>query len=333
MSFAKRVFGLAFTCSGLAYLCEKINGLRPTVLVLMYHRVAPIDEFDPHLISATPANFNMQMRYLRHNYKVISIEQLAHYRKKPNMLPKRAVIVTFDDGYLDNYVHAFPVLRKYQIPATVNLTTGYIEKRELLWWDMLEYAINNTKQKKIRLEGKTLALTDKRRAVKFIFSIMKRAEDTRRKRICAQAMRQLGVRCPTKRMFLNWKQVREMKEEGIEFGAHTESHAILTKISFEHACQEIMASKEAIEEQLSRPTIFAYPNGTEHDMNDRLDSFLKQQGFRFSLSTIYGINHLTKNTFRLKRVGIENDDDMRMFAVKLTGFGRLLAKFYERYIK
>lgn len=107
-----------------------------TAIILMYHRVAEV-ELDPWLLCVTPEHFSEQLEVLRECAHPLSLRQFikAH---QTGTVPPRAVVVTFDDGYADNLYHAKPLLERYNIPATVFVSTGYIEQADEFWWDELE---------------------------------------------------------------------------------------------------------------------------------------------------------------------------------------------------
>ena len=107
--------------------------------VLTYHRVAKPNDtptLEPRLISTTPAMFAQQMRYLARHYAVVSLEDVLHAVTTGMRLPKRAVLITFDDAYRDVGDIAWPILQRYQLPATLFVPTWYPAQPErALWWD------------------------------------------------------------------------------------------------------------------------------------------------------------------------------------------------------
>ena len=149
-----------------------------------------------------------------------------------------------------------------------------------------------------------------------------------------QFSKELDVKIPQNRIpSLSWHNVREMYQNNIYFGSHTVTHPILTKISLKKAKYEITRSKEQIEKHIGgKVTVLAYPNGRQQDMSESLDSLLKQNGFIFSLSTIYGTNIPNSNLFRLNRIGIEYNDNLNLFRIKLLGLGKLFAPIYKKLV-
>jgi peptidoglycan/xylan/chitin deacetylase (PgdA/CDA1 family) len=102
-------------------------------LIICYHCIR--DEGNPHLRPAKIADFEKQMQYLSKVYNPISLEKMAQHIQNGTSLPSKAIAVTFDDGYQDNYENAYPILKKYNIPATFFLTTGFIGTGEIPAWD------------------------------------------------------------------------------------------------------------------------------------------------------------------------------------------------------
>jgi len=108
----------------------------------MYHRVhTPLS--DPWDLSVTPENFERQIKFLKSNYPIVSIGEIAHQIQKRN-IEKNSIAITFDDGYLDNFETARPILEKYSVPATFFITDGYLDNRQSFWWDELENIILQT---------------------------------------------------------------------------------------------------------------------------------------------------------------------------------------------
>ena len=333
----KKILGIIVFCSGFFYLYSFVSNLfgGRKVVILMYHRVADSKKeelFDCNMISSSKKNFEEQVRHLSSFFNVISFNDLLSYWRNEQHIPKKSVIITFDDGYKDNYSCAYPILKKYRLPATIFLATGHIGNNKLFWWDKIAYVVKKSKIKEFKLKGfGACSLMDRNKAIKSLQRYAKKLEETQKVKFIDQLQKMTKVRTPNaKNLFLSWSNVREMSKNGIYFGAHSVSHPILTRISLKQAKHEIINSKEKIErETANQVKVFAYPNGALGDMSDDIGKFLKQSGFSFALSTIYGVNKLCIDPFRLKRIGIEHDDDMRLFRIKLLGIGKSIASFLK----
>ena len=130
---------------------------KKTLTVLNYHRVDDInrenfDTFKPN-ISATPLEFDLQMGLLNEWFNVVSLSDLIGFLYGLNTIPPYAVLITFDDGYLDNYVYAHPILEKYHFPAVIFLTAGHIGYNRAFFWDLIAYCIYHTEHNQLDLHG------------------------------------------------------------------------------------------------------------------------------------------------------------------------------------
>src|SRR3982751_1502113 len=200
--------------------------------ILAYHRVLDEDRaafpFDEAVISATTANFRRQMEFVRHNFNVISFKQLAEFESEKRQWPERALIITFDDGYRDNYVNAFPVLREMGFSATVFLAVGHIGAAKLFWWDFIAYCFKQTPKSSVtfpRFHPEPLSLADagaRRKTIDHVLDWIKEIPEDVKREFVAALPDHLEVRLPKNLaagMHLTWDEVREMVAGGIEFGS------------------------------------------------------------------------------------------------------------------
>src|SRR5215471_6751618 len=251
---------------------------RTGIRILAYHRVLPaLSEtgrpfiFDEGVISATTKSFYRQMDYVRRNYDVISFKDLLAIEEERNAPPRRPLIITFDDGYRDNYTDAFPVLKEFGMPATIFLATGHMSRTSLFWWDQVAFCFKRTEKPEIVLEEIStdpLPLGsdgERRHAIESVLSWMKGIPETRRACFTIELPHALGVAVPSDiadGMHLSWDEIREMADHGIEFGSHTVTHPVLSNVDDDRLEKEVFESKKAIERELGREAIvFSYPVG------------------------------------------------------------------------
>lgn len=266
----------------------------PQISIFVYHRVGPqLHDWLYRSISETV--FEKQIRWLASTHTIISLEDLADLIREKRQPCGNVAVITFDDGYKDNYLHAFPVLQNYNIPATVFLTTGCIDRRALLWSDLLDYIILSTDAEAIEHEVLgTIPLRTGSERSSALFDIkqkvMKRIPHREKLRLMEDLERDLCVEVPEQHgddIMLTWDEVREMREGGIRFGAHTVTHPILSNTTFEEAAFEIAGSKRRIEEELGEKiTTFAYPNGKPEDINADTIELLRQHRFACAVTTV-----------------------------------------------
>lgn len=292
-----------------AYSSLKGN-LRSQVVILMYHRVEPQQDI-LSLSSVDTPDFEDQIRYLSKTHKILPLDELAQHIREKRPLPKRTAIITFDDGYKDVYIYAYPILKKYNVPATIFLTTGHIGTGNLFWWDKIGYLLWNTKLKRIELDDLgTIPLDqvdDRLQSISKISEhLIKKVTEEKKNKLIEKLVKESGVDIPPdlgKEIILSWHEVKEMNDNGIDFGAHTVTHPILTRVSSKQARAEITQSKREIERRLDQPvTTFSYPNGSVGDFDGEITNLLKESGFTCAVTTIPRLNTPKTDLYGLGRV-------------------------------
>lgn len=293
-------------------LLENAELQRPGLLrVLTYHRVDKPEAhpwLDPGLISASPQAFEEQMKYLATHYNVVPVTDVINASQTGDnkILPSRSVLVTFDDAYSDFEDHAWPVLKKYGVPATLFVPTAYPDQPErTFWWDDLYQAIQNTSRKDdLNTSIGTLNLSNSSRyqtykSLKRHLKTLKYSEvRTKVKQICNE----LDV-YPKTNNVLGWDSLRKLAKEGITLGAHTRTHPLMNRIQLEEAREEAIGSLDDLERELGFALpIFAYPSG---EFNDEVATMLKREGFVLAFATIRGINNiLYADPLRIRRINV-----------------------------
>lgn len=279
------------------------------ITILMFHRIGPVK--NAWLLPPTiKSDFENQMKYLNKTHKILTLEELAKCLKEGKPLAKKVAVVTFDDGYKDNYQYAFPILKKYKIPATVFLITGHIDTGNLFWFDKVRYTIWNTKIKRLKLDGfgdfSLNSINNKLQSIHKIEEKFKKIKEEKKNQLIEKLIDISKMDIPHdlgRDIILSWDEVKEMDEGGIDFGAHTVSHPILTRISLEQAKFEITQSKKDIEKRLGKTVnTFAYPNGTPDDFNTKIIELVKDSGFTCAVTTIPTIQASMMNLYKLGRL-------------------------------
>lgn len=294
------------------------------VQILLYHRVN--DDQDPFFPAVPTNRFQAQMEYLAEHYLPSSLQE-ALERLKDDDLPENTVVITFDDGYRDNYVHAFPVLRRFGIPATIFLASGAIGSDQMLWHDRVFRAFRNTTVPKLEqfANGKELPLKtvqQKQRAQAHVLKLLWTMPDEDRLNCIDALEKQLSINSDksSSHTMLSWDDVLAMSEQGISFGSHTVSHPILSKLSDERIREEIEGAKRVIEQKIQRPVnAFAYPVGRKQDFDNRAKGILKEAGYQCALTTIFGVNEAGQDLFELRR-GTPWQTDIPLFAAQMSWY-------------
>lgn len=289
--------------------------------ILAYHRVnyhSGTDFlFNDDVISCSPEIFDSQMSFCRKYFTPITFSHLRNCLNGEGQLPERPLIITFDDGYKDSFTYALPILKRYNLPATIFLTTGYIGKNELFWWDAVAYSIKTSKRQQLEMDinhsSYRFALDsneERRESIRKLCLILKSLSNDKKNEVLQQLFLLTDVRAPQAEISMGWDDVREMCCEGIEFGSHTVTHPILTKISERDIIFELEESKKIIESTIDREVIaFAYPNGLREDFDSHIKNVLNDLGYRYAVSYINGINNIADfDSYDLKRISVHGGD-------------------------
>lgn len=289
------------------YIGDRIAAGRPgqgRLCILNYHRI--LEKADP-LLAAEPdvATFRWQMQVLADCFNVLPMDEALAALANGTM-PPRAVCITFDDGYRSTHDLALPVLREFGFPATVFVTTGFIDSGSM-WNDRILEALRTLEGGRLDLEDAGLGsypldtLEQRRHAV---------ADLTEKAKYLAPALRQALVErldrlsgLPAHELMLTSDMIRALPGLGIEIGAHTISHPILTSLPDAGALHEMAESKRQLEAITGRPVrYFAYPNGKHcKDFDERHIAMARQAGFEAAFSTALGAAGASDDRYALPR--------------------------------
>ena len=312
---------------------------RSAITVLCYHRIgsATSSSTSGYIgnISATPENFERQCEYICSHFTPIGVSDLSESISRPERLPPRPIVVTFDDGYKDNAEMAWPILRKRVIPAIVFLVTDHIGTDRPLLCDYVAYCFQQTKRTFANVAplGPTYLQTsgDRGRATAAWLARTKALPASARWPAAKALRSSLDVTVPDSAfwgLYLSWDDVRRLASEGMEFGGHTRTHPILAKMPIARARAEIAGSHERIRAELGQPPVaFAYPNGSRGDFDVAHERAVRDAGYSVAFSIEAGpmsIAEIRRRPMAIRRIYIGIDDNMPRFAAKLTGAYRLM---------
>ncbi|MGF1643086.1 MAG: polysaccharide deacetylase family protein [Thiotrichales bacterium] len=266
--------------SGVTGLYERFTD-RGGFLALMYHSVldsARIPFIDPS--NAIPADvFEEQLVLLKETCNVISLEQAIEYHRGARALPENAVVITFDDGYLDNFEVAAPLLAKYKLPATLFVCTGYVDRQEPQWIDELYTAFQFGRARQLVLPQYPIPFAlDHARGVldayQFVSAQLLTLGYAERRALLDTVKAQLDPSREAPRLTLSWDDLRAMRREYPDFtlGVHTHDHIDLSGLPVAHAVAEIRKSQRLFQSELGYAARYlTYPYGRiSHPLVDRL---------------------------------------------------------------
>lgn len=278
--------------------------------VLVYHR------FGTHGCPA--AVFEAQVRLLSRQFRVISLSTLCRLLLAGEEVPRNAVVITIDDGYADFYRVAFPIIRKYGVPATVYVVSDFVDRKIWLWPDILAYALKATSLREIAvaLDGETRvfpldSITARQRAWNDIADHCLSLRNRVKLEFLAEVTHLLGVTIPPEPVdqyaALTWDELREMQAAGIEVGSHTCTHPKLTMLDHEELEHELKASRERIESMLQQEVEgFCYPNGGRADVNEDVKQAVRRCGYRHATVGYHDMD-TTADLYELGRYGAAVD--------------------------
>ena len=269
--------------------------------ILIFHRV--LSEPDPLMPSEpSTAEFDRLCDRLKSVYRIFSLTEAVH-RLNTNSLPPRSACITFDDGYRDNHDNAMPVLRKHGLTADFFISTGFLDGG-MMWNDRILEAIRQTQSDDIDVTAFGLSRYDLRTAqakiaaANTILTALKHLPFDAREIKATEILDRAGG--PRNTLMMTPEQVKNMRANGMEIGAHSVRHPILHVLSEAEARTEILQSKATLEQILGEPVkVFAYPNGKPGlDYSSRDVAIVREAGFDIAVSTHIGTT--TASTPRLE---------------------------------
>jgi len=292
--------------------------------ILMYHRFSdpPVKDW------ASPACFEEQIKHICKRYRPFSLSGLIQYSECYGQMPEHAVVITVDDGYRDFYEYAYPILHKYDVPATLFATTGFVDGRLWLWPDKVSWLLKNARQVTDNAVFGTVMLQAGQSCEhlseeywQLLISHGLSMPDHEKHAFIDDLASVLGLELPgtipDEFAPVSWEQLRELEEGGIEIGGHTVTHPTLGQVTEAQAREEIFGCREELVEQLgNKPRTFCYPNGQPSDFQDFLLPLVEQAGFLGAV-TAFPDGNGTKERFAMRRhVG---GDDMFQFNKAISG--------------
>ena len=281
-----------------------LSGTQTRLSILIYHRVLDKPDFmrpnEPDLVE-----FDWQMALLRNYFHPLSLaEALVHLDE--GSLPKHSVCVTFDDGYSDNLHLALPILKKWNIPASIFVSTGFLNGG-IMWNDVVIETLRNHSADKFDATqfGLEWLPTDspqaRQKSAQVLLRQLKHQEPCDRE-AAIQTITGQNSKLP-KSLMLSDDEVVALHRAGIDIGGHTVSHPILSCTDDAHAMQEIVSGRKYLAELInSEVPHFAYPNGRfQKDFNETHVNMVKSMGFTAAVATDHGTNDASTDKYRLRR--------------------------------
>lgn len=301
------------------------------LIILNYHR-------------ATGGDLRRHLVYLRQHYRIMHIEaaleELYTPRKKPDYrTDKRTpLVLTFDDGYYDNYTHAFKLARELQIPMSLYLVPGYVESGAHFWWNEDRHLLQYAQVKDAQVEGQIYHLDDAQERATLALLIatrVYRVSSVAEREAFLVTMREtlavpfLSAQEDKPALPLTWQQIQEMAQSGwISFGAHTMHHPILGFLKDPAEVHyEIETCRSVLEQRLEHPVrSFAYPVGKRQHIGESVRQAVKSAGYQWAVTTNYGFNTPRTDPYMLRRVEVDVDQHWSVMAAETAGLWGIISR-------
>ncbi len=305
---------------------------RPAV-ILLYHRVTHL-KTDPQLLSVTPENFNDHVTILKKKYNLLNIDEFTEIIIHQKKFPPHAVVITFDDGYLDNLYEAIPILESLQAQALFYITTSNINTKNELWWDELEriFLLDNNLPPSITIETRknkyqfpSATPKEKQKAYDTLHPILKFTSIPERNKTLDHLRSLAGLPTegrPTHRMLTTEELKKMSKSSAAVIGAHTVNHPALAALNYDEQLTEIKLSKKFLEKTLDQKIDhFSYPFGGKKDYNKNSIEACNECGFKIVCANYYNQVHSWTDLFQLPRMLVRNWNK-QIFEQRMENFFR-----------
>jgi peptidoglycan/xylan/chitin deacetylase (PgdA/CDA1 family) len=308
---------------------------RPSLVILIYHR-------------ATGGDLRRHLLYLRRHYRVLHLETaLEELYAAPKSGARRkdrrsALVLTFDDGYYDNYTCAFALARELQVPLTVFLIPGYLESGSRFWWEEGVHLLEHAQVDKVAIDGWMYYLDkeDERKSLlRAIDARVRHASSVSEREEFLAAVRKtlaepVAVFLEEKATLpISWAEVQEMEESGwVSFGAHTMHHPVLGYLTHPAEVQyEVGTCRTVLEQQLGHPVrTFAYPVGEDEHIGEYAPRVVREAGYDWALTAMHGFNTRYTDPYLLHRLMVDVDQHWLVIAAKASGAWGFFSRLFWR---
>lgn len=296
---------------------------RNKTVILTYHRFG-----EDGAGTRTPARlFANQLEYLCRHYNIVPLSSIAECIVRNKEIPAYSVAITIDDGYSDAYEIAYPLLKRFGVPATLFVVTDFVDGKGWVWTDKLRFLALQTAIKEVELTVGSFKLRlggieKKARlaAAGKINEMLKQMPNAVKEETISRFAEAFGLHLPDKvpEEFgaISWDQAREMGANGVEIGSHTVTHPILTQVDDEQLRREMAESKIRIENELGQEArLFCYPNG---NFDSRVQFAAENAGYLCAVTTRHGFNDSNCHPLAFRRIDAERD--LAHFVQSTSGF-------------
>jgi peptidoglycan/xylan/chitin deacetylase (PgdA/CDA1 family) len=277
--------------------------------VLTYHRVAEPsspDLFDEGVVDVRPEQLERQLAFVKRWFSPVGIDELLWHVRRGTALPRNCVLVTFDDGYRDNFDRALPILLRHGVPATFFIATDYVDRRIPFWWDVVTRVFKLSSRQRVVLEYPEHAEWSLRghparsAAVRRALRIVKDVPGLDLERFLGELQRAADVsigggeaRWLADATVMTWDQVRALRAAGMDVQSHTRTHRVLQTLDAAALAEELYGSRRILEEVLGEPVrAISYPVGKSVRDAPAVRQAVRAAGYELGFSNGTGISSI-----------------------------------------
>jgi peptidoglycan/xylan/chitin deacetylase (PgdA/CDA1 family) len=275
--------------------------LNPDLYCFNYHRIGEAQEtaFDPGTFSCTQERFREQVALIRERFEIIGLERVSRLLDSRERLRRPSALITLDDGYIDNYSLALPVLREFDATAAFFVPTAFVGSNKLPWWDEISWLLRHARVSEILLAGSEASFSLRPEVLHRTIRLVLRLVKSRINMPMKEQVEEIRTACRTEGQvgdgegpqFVNWSHLREMLQIGMEIGSHTHSHNILSHLNVDRQREELALSKEILEAELhAEVRSIAYPVGMEGSFTVETCEIAHSLGYRLGFSQLGLVN-------------------------------------------
>ncbi|MGB1262257.1 MAG: polysaccharide deacetylase family protein [Cognaticolwellia sp.] len=282
-----------------------------------FHRIGEAEQcqYDPNVFSCNSDDLEKHLLFIQDNFEIIDQGRFIDIINSKQAVTKKFAYITFDDGYVDNYELAFPVLTALKIPATFFVATGLIESKVIPWWDEIAWHVKHCQLAELKLVSwhKTIGLskTSESKSIREVLSQFKSSSASIEDQLC-ELRAITGVKLENYRNeFMTWAHLAEMESAGMTIGAHSHSHRIFSSLNAEELSHELSYAKMLLEEKLANKILsISYPVGNASTYNKEMFDEIERQEYQLAFTFRYFINQeLNLNRFQLARFSVSEPFD------------------------
>lgn len=325
--------------AGITALLERASSaLPPKLIVLTYHRIAEpcTNPFYNPVISTTVESFHDQVDWLKRRFRLVTLDELIAQVNAGSAWREPSLLVTFDDGYRDNFDVAVPILREHNMPATFFIPSEFLDAPCLPWWDYIAYVIKQTQVSRLTLQRDhqamaypltiDLTITSRFEAISAIVQAFLKNTINDEVWFLDQLAKHAEVPVDSNQLgralFMSWDQAQQLVQQypGFAVGSHSRHHYRLAGLSHEVQYHELSESQRVLEARLGHKiSALAYPYGWPGTYTAYTKAIAAQVGYRIAFTSCPGVNQSQDfDQYEVRRFGIGHTDSVSLLRARLA---------------